>query len=85
MNKHLHKLAHQLKKDIGCHFRHIGAYKCHDEYLTLRTKSDLAESLAKYLIHTLADRQQAEQFAYQVGMPGALWSVGRQDLYKQAA
>ena len=72
MNKTLYTLAKELRKTIGAHAYLIGKKGCADAYYIAQSKSDEAVSLAKYLIWHLQDRQQAEQFAHMVGMPGYL-------------
>jgi len=75
MNRNLILLARQLRKSIGAHYRMIGnSNLTNDAYQDARVKSDEAVSLAKYLIQSLENRNQAELFATQVGMPGYFYA-----------
>jgi len=75
MHKNLLKLARQLKKTIGGHYRLIGSYAPADKYHAAQRDSDEAASLAKYLIQHLEDRHAAATFAHAVGMPGYLYML----------
>lgn len=75
MQKNILKLARQLKKSIGKHYKLIGQQVPADTYYAAQRESDEAVSLAKYLIQHLEDRHQATVFANAVGMPGYLFML----------
>jgi len=75
MQKNIIKLAKQLKKSIGKHYKLIGKQVPADVYYEAQRESDEAVSLAKYLIQHLADRHQATVFAHAVGMSGYIYMM----------
>lgn len=57
--KTAHKIAQNLRKKIGAHYRLIGTGCTDEQYHRARAESDQAESLARYLIQYLP-RAQAD-------------------------